>query len=132
MIVLDTHVLVWWATGDKTKLTKRAASAISREHKNGALCVSSISAWEIAMLVARARLHLTVEVSAWLNTAAQIENLRFVPVDNTIAIGSVQLPDPFHADPADRIIVATARTLGAALVTADEKIRGYASVETIW
>jgi PIN domain nuclease of toxin-antitoxin system len=132
MIVLDTHVLIWWATGDKAKLTKRAAAAINREYKSGALRVSSISAWEIAMLVARGRLHLTVDVSTWLDTAAQIENLRFMPVNNTIAIGSVQLPNPFHADPADRVIVATARALAAPLVTADEKLRGYASVETIW
>lgn len=133
MIVLDTHVLLWWADGQLDALSAPALKAIRREQKNrGTLGVSAISAWEIAMLVARNRLALSMDVTAWLAAAARIEGLRFVPVDNAIAVESVDLPGDFHADPADRIIVATARKHGAALLTRDEKIQGYAHVRTIW
>src|SRR5690349_12406165 len=98
----------------------------------GQILVSSISAWELAMLVARGRIDLSMDISQWLAVAGEIEALKFVPVDNDIAIKSVELPGEFHKDPADRIIVATARKFAAALVTADEKIRAYPHVRTIW
>ena len=131
MIVLDTHALVWWVSGDLT-LSKKAKTAIERERDGGAIIVSSISAWEIAMLVERERLFLSMDVGSWLATAGQIEAVRFVPVDGEIAIKSAGLPGEFHKDPADRMIVATARKLAAPLVTKDEKIRAYAHVKTIW
>ena len=84
------------------------------------------------MLVAKQRLHLSMDVSAWLATAATIEGIRFVAVDMEIALKSTELPGEFHKDPADRIIVATARRFGLALVTADEKIRAYPHVKTFW
>lgn len=131
MIVLDTHALVWWISGDST-LSKKAKAAIERERDGGAIIVSSISAWEIAMLVARERLVLSMDVGSWLATTGQIEAVRFLPVDVEIAIKSVDLPGEFHKDPADRMIVATARKLAAPLVTKDERIRAYAHVKTIW
>lgn len=94
--------------------------------------VSSISAWELAMLVAKGRLTLQMDVSRWLSLVNQIEAVSFIPVDNEIAVSSTTLPDAFHKDPADRIIVATARKYAAPLVTADEKIRAYPHVHTIW
>lgn len=133
MIVLDTHVLLWWAGGQLDALSAAALAAIKREQKKqGTILVSSISAWEIAMLVARNRLALSMDVTAWLAAASRIENLRFVPVDNPIALESVNLPGDFHSDPADRIIVATARKNAAPLLTRDAKIQGYAPVQTIW
>jgi len=131
VIVLDTHALVWWVSGDST-LSRKAKAAIEREREGGAIIVSSISAWEIAMLVERERLLLSVDVGSWLAMAAQIESVRFVPVDVEIALKSVDLPGEFHRDPADRMIVATARKLAAPLVTKDERIRAYAHVKTIW
>lgn len=131
MIVLDTHTLAWWVAGDAA-LSKKAKAAIDHEHDGGQIIVSAISAWEIAMLVERERLALSMEVQSWLATVAQIESVSFVPVDVEIAIRSVQLPGAFHRDPADRIIVATARKLAAPLVTVDEKIRAYAHVKSIW
>ena len=133
MIVLDTHVLVWWANGDETKLSPAATAAIAAEMAgDGRIIVSSISAWELAMLVARGRLDLSMETETWLSHVAAIETVRFAPVDNTIAVHSVTLPGEFHKDPADRIIVATSRRLAAPLVTADEKIHAYPHVRTIW
>ncbi len=131
MIVLDTHALVWWVSGDAA-LSKRARNAIAREMAGGEIVVSSISAWEIAMLVARERLTLKLDVDRWLKTVGQIEAVRFAPVDVEIATKSVALPGEFHADPADRMIVATARSLAAPVVTKDARIRNYAHVKSIW
>lgn len=132
MIVLDTHILVWWVGADQARLSSAASRAIERERAGGRIMVSSISAWEIAMLVQANRLDLSMDVLAWLGAAARIEGLEFVPVDNLTAVESRSLPGEFHADPADRIIVALARGLGALLVTADAKIRDYPHVTTIW
>ncbi len=131
MIVLDTHALVWWVTGDR-QLSKAAKSAIERESGRQQIIVSSISAWEIALLVERQRLVLTMDVDRWLATVAEIEQVRYMPVDVEIAAKSVSLPGEFHKDPADRMIIATARKLAAPLVTKDEKIRAYPHVKTIW
>lgn len=131
MIVLDTHTLVWWANGDDA-LSKKARMAIERELEGGKIVVSAISAWEIAMLVERERLVLSMDVSSWLSTVSAIDAVQFMPVDVEIGVKSVDLPGEFHKDPADRMIVATARRLAVPLVTRDEKIRAYKHVKTIW
>ena len=131
MIVLDTHALVWWASGDE-QLSRAAAAVIDEQMQGGQIVVSSISAWELAMLVARGRVDLAMDTEAWLAMVGQIEAVRFVPVDNELAIRSTTLPGEFHKDPADRIIVATARHLAAPVVTADLRIRAYPHVRTVW
>lgn len=131
MIVLDTHILVWWVNGSGL-LSKTAEKAINNTLAQGdEIIISSISAWEIAMLINKGRLVLSMDVENWLNTISQIEGIRFLPVDNEIGIKSTLLPGDFHKDPADRMIVATARKLAAPLVTADEKIIQYKHVKTI-
>jgi PIN domain nuclease of toxin-antitoxin system len=132
LIVLDTHALLWWVNGDDRLLSPAAAAAINKEAAGGAIAVSSITAWEIAMLVERGRVSLSLDVTAWLALVEAIETLRFVPVDNEIGVAAVRLPGDFHKDPADRLIVATARKYGAPVVTADEKIQNYPHVQTIW
>lgn len=132
MIVLDTHTLVWWASGIKAQVSVAAMEAIEAEMPGGDIFVSSISAWELAMLVDRGRIDLSMDIERWLSVVGQIEAVRFVPMDNEIALKSVALPGEFHKDPADRIIVATARKFAAPLVTADERIRAYPHVKTIW
>ena len=132
MLVIDTHVLVWWvgATGD---LSAKSRRSITRTlDSQGEVVISSISAWEIAMLVQKGRLLLSMEVERWLDEVAAIEGVRFHPVDNEVAVKSAILPGEFHKDSADRIIVATARKLAVPLVTADEKILQYEHVKTIW
>lgn len=84
------------------------------------------------MLVAKGRLALTIGVDDWVDLAASIEGLRFIPVDNAVSIESTRLPGEFHADPANRLIVALARQFNAPLLTADEKIRRYRFVRTLW
>ena len=131
MIVLDTHSWVWWAS-DADGLSKPARTAIDAAVAEGRGLVSSISVWEVAMLVTRGRLKLTMAVDDWVAQAERIPGLRFVPVNNAIALRSVQLPGRLHDDPADRIIIATALGHGAAVVTKDERIRRYEHVRAIW
>jgi len=94
--------------------------------------VSAISAWEIAMLVEKGRLALTMDIDDWLSTVASIEGVAFVSIDTDVAVQSVRLPGEFYADPADRMIVSLARHFSVPLVTADTKVRGYQHVKTIW
>jgi PIN domain nuclease of toxin-antitoxin system len=132
MIVLDTHTLVWWVNGVASELGRNAGSTIKRERAENGIMVSCITAWEIAMLVDRGRLTLTMDVSAWLATVNRISGVRFIPVDNEIAVASVDLPGQFHKDPADRIIVATARRFGIPVVTHDQRIHAYPHVKVVW
>ncbi len=133
MIVLDTHALIWWVNDDE-QLSDRARDAIEKEisSESGQVFISTITAWEIALLVEKGRLTLTMDVKDWIDTVTAIEGVRFVPVDNEVAIQSVRLPGEFHPDPADRMIVALARRLSTALITSDAKIQTYKHVKTIW
>ena len=133
MIVLDTHALIWWVNGD-SKLSARARKVIESEITvdGGKILVSAITAWEIAMLVNKNRLVLTMDLNEWLDTVRSIDTVQFVPIDNEVAVQSVQLPGDFHPDPADRMITALARHYSAMLVTSDDKIRSYRYVKTIW
>lgn len=132
MIVLDTNALVWWATEPK-RLSDRARKRIEQEIADGEeLVVSSMSVWEMALLVSKGRLKFTVKLEKLLEELEGMPNLRFVPLDNQIGLASVYLPGKLHRDPADRIIIATALQLGAVLVTSDRKIRRYSGVQTLW
>jgi PIN domain nuclease of toxin-antitoxin system len=132
MVVIDTHILVWWVSDNKS-LSKTAAKTIKDSLASGSeVIISSISVWEIAMLIKKNRLVLSMDITSWLDSVSQIEGVRFIPVDNAIGILATQLPGDFHSDPADRIIVATAGKLAAPLITADKKIINYPQVKTIW
>lgn len=131
MIVLDTHTLVWWVSSPD-KLSDKAKRAIKRSIKEGQIFVSSISVWEIALLTKKGRLKLTMDLESWISKVSQLAFLKFVPVDNSIALYSVNLPGTIHSDPADRMIIATARHLGAKLVTSDKRILKYKHVRAIW
>ena len=131
MIVLDTHAWIWWLS-NKSKLSTPALQAINDAVYESSLVLSSMSSWEIAMLVKKKRLELSINVRDWVRKTEGLPFVQFVPVDNTIFLRSVELPGTFHPDPADRMIVATAMTMGLPVVTKDKKIRSYAHVETIW
>ena len=131
VIVLDTHALIWWVN-DPALLSVSAREAIDRAVRSKEVRVSCISSWEIALLVERGRLRLALDVRDWLYRCEALPFLNFVPVDNAIAVASVRLADFPHADPADRIIAATALSLGAALVTKDDKLQRYQQIKTIW
>jgi len=131
MMVLDTHVWVWWLS-QSGSIPLKVQKAIKEAQTNHAIYVSTISTWEVAHLTDRGRLRLTMDVSDWIAQAESLPFLNFVPIDNHIALKSVQLPGPLHQDPADRIIIATTLTLGATLLTKDKKILAYPHVKTMW
>jgi PIN domain nuclease of toxin-antitoxin system len=131
VIVLDTHVWVWF-TSNPELLSKAAKKAINVSMEQKAIFISSISAWEVALLAAKKRLKLTIDVTDWITKSERLPFLQFVPVDNSVAVKSVNLPQPLHKDPADRIIIATAITIGAPVVTKDKKLLDYPHVKTIW
>lgn len=131
MIVLDTHAWIWWASSPE-RLSRRAGKAVDKAVSDGELYISSISAWEVALLAERGRLQLTMPVEEWIALSEGLPFVNFVPVDNSIAVRSVQLPGRLHNDPADRIIISTSISLGAAVVTMDKKIRNYSHVNAIW
>ena len=132
MIALDTHAWVWWVASP-ARIPKRAARLIEQAVEGGErLLVSAISVWEVAMLAARGRLELTLDVEAWISHAESVPHFHFAPVDNRTAVRAVQLPGFPHRDPADRIIVATAILAGATLITGNERLRAYRAVTTAW
>lgn len=132
MIVLDTHAWVWWVATPQ-RIPQRARTVIDDAiDSSEGLRLSSISAWEVALLVDRGRLELTMNVTDWVAKAEALPFIEFVPVDNRIALRAVHLPGFPHRDPADRLIVSTALGLGATLVTSDERLRNYDPVRTVW
>ena len=130
-VLVDTHILLWWVSGDAQLSTSAKQTIETTLKSDDEVLVSSMSAWEVAMLVEKGRLVLTMDVAQWFEHVKRIDGLRMVPVDETVGILSTQLPGEFHKDPADRMIVATARKFAIALVTADEKILAYTHVKTI-
>ena len=131
MIVLDTHVWLWWISNPEN-LSSGAGQAIDQAITENGIVISSISTWEVALLVDKGRLKLSIDVRDWVRKTESLPFVRFMPVDNTISLRSVTLPGQFHSDPADRIITATALTMGLPLVTRDDKIINYPHVQTIW
>lgn len=132
MIVLDTHAWVWWIS-DPASLPAQARRAIGESlDATRPVHVYTISTWEVALLVARGRLELKMDVRDWVARAEEAPEIVFVPIGNRIALRAVHLEDFAHRDPADRLIVATALDLGARLVTSDERLRGYAPLYAIW
>ena len=125
-LVLDTHVWIWAAEGMTERLDAKAVTAIEVAARNSTLAVSAISVWELAMLVKRGRLTLATAVSSWVEASLRPPGVRIIPVGAALALDSVQLPDfDYHKDPADRLIIATARKHGT-LLTCDESLLDWA------
>lgn len=131
MILLDTHTWIWFLSNPEF-LSETAKIYIDRGIEKSTVSISSISVWELAMLVNRKRIRLSVDLHEWIDTAEKLNFIRFIPVDNSIALKSVTLPGQLHNDPADRIIIATAIEFDALLITKDRKILEYPNVRTAW
>lgn len=129
IVVLDTHIWVWWVHG-APELREGFRSALE-ENEAGGLGVSVISCWEVAKLVEYDRLELPCAVEEWLDQARTYPGFRLLDLTPRIAVESTRLPGTFHRDPADQMIVATARIYDRPLVTADEKILGYPHVRKL-
>ncbi|MBU1858242.1 MAG: type II toxin-antitoxin system VapC family toxin [Verrucomicrobia bacterium] len=127
MIVLDTHVWVWWVHGDPHLPPEYRAILESQE----TLGVSIISCWEVAKLAQYGRLTLPCPVSEWLDQALSYPRVTLLELTPAIAAESTMLPGAFNRDPADQIIVATARLLDCPIITTDQKILAYPHVKHI-
>ena len=124
MVLIDTHVLIW-AVQDDSRLGKRARHAIDAATDAGGLHVSAITPWEIALLAHKGRVTLGKEAGAWIGEALALSGVHLTPLLPSIAVDSVRLPGEAHGDPADRIIIASARHVGVPLLTADKAILRY-------
>lgn len=120
--LLDTHAFVWLLLGDDTLKNQ---DILEKAALLGKLKVSAITCWEIGMLASRGRIHLGLPCDEWLHKALTLPGLTLEPLSPRIAVESSYLPGDLHGDPADRIIVATARMTHSTLVTRDEKILAY-------
>lgn len=125
-VLLDTHALVWLVSGNVC-LGVHARSTIHQAAAKHLLLVSAITPWEIAMLVSKGRLTLDRDVGDWVETSLKLPGVQLVPLSPQIAIASTRLPGVIHKDPADRIIAATARRLGAILLTEDKLLLDYSA-----
>ncbi len=129
MIFLDTHVWLWW-TASPEKLGADARAALDRAER---LAVSTISCWEVVMLALRGRIALDREVESWIELALAHPRVEPVAVSSAIAVRAALLDgEGFHGDPADRIIYASARMVGARLATRDPAITAFDPRTTVW
>ena len=124
VLLLDTHVWIW-VVGGVEPLKRSVLSAVEGAARGGRIRVSAISVWEVAMLEAKGRIRLTKDCLAWVQEALAAPGTSLVSLTPEIAVESSRLPGTFHGDPADRILVATARLLGGTLLTRDERILAY-------
>lgn len=120
--VLDTHVWIWWMLGDPglSRAERDALDALPPESRP---VISDISLWEFATLVDMGRVEIEGSVTDWLRIAASPATVKIQPITPAIVAEMNRLPTPFHRDPADRLILATARFLKLPLATKDRKIR---------
>jgi PIN domain nuclease of toxin-antitoxin system len=123
VILLDTHIWVWWIQQDP-RLSREAMEYLDSLDSQE-IGVSAISCWEVATLHSLGRIVFQPTLEEWMDSALVRTGITLIPLSPSIAIESAQLPGEFHRDPADRILVATARILACLMVTADEKILVY-------
>jgi PIN domain nuclease of toxin-antitoxin system len=127
-LLLDTHVWIWLSIGQDRRLSSSARKAI---HSTSEKWISTISCWELAKLVEKKRIGFSIPVINWIRQSLMENDLRIADLTPEVAVESTRLQD-FHQDPADQIIVATARILAMPLITSDQRIMGYSGVECLW
>ena len=131
MILLDTHAWLWLCV-EPRRLSTAAASAIRRAVNGGGLAIASITLWEVAMMLARGRVTAQGTPEAWLTALVDRSGVSIKEITPAVAALATHLPSDFPGDPADRLIAATARANGIALVSRDGRMRASPMVETIW
>lgn len=123
-LLLDTHAWIWFANGDEN-LKKSIRNKIEDAIQQNSIYIAAISLWEIGMLDAKKRIIIGMPSLEWVNKSVELMHLQILPITPSIAIESCMLPGSFHGDPADGLIVATARVEGATLVSRDKNIIEY-------
>ncbi|MBV9749101.1 MAG: type II toxin-antitoxin system VapC family toxin [Acetobacteraceae bacterium] len=124
LILIDTHVLLW-AMNEPERLGEEARRILESASETDEIDISAISGWEIAMLADKERIRLKMPVRRWMERAQSALRLRVIPIDMAIAIDAGSLPGDVHGDPGDRLLIATARSLGCPLVTVDRAVLAY-------
>lgn len=130
MILLDTHTWIW--SQSATKQLSDGVKKVIRKTLTDQRAIASISIWEFAMMVAKGRINVKIDPKLWLDNAIQNTGLKIIELSPEIALESCNLPGDFHRDPADQIIVATARIHNLTLLTKDRKILDYRHVNALW
>ncbi|MDF3055752.1 MAG: hypothetical protein K0Q74_1659 [Gammaproteobacteria bacterium] len=127
-LLLDTHVWIWLMEGS-VELSRKKQQMIDEAARHSIVGIAAISVWEMAMLVEKGRIKLEKPLLAWVQDSLALPGIELKPLTPEIAVESSQLPDGFHGDSADRLIVATARVHQLTLLTYDKKILRYAEEE---
>jgi len=128
-LLLDTHIWLWLACGIPGKIGPSTLRTIEQAGKRRTLFVSIISVWEIALLESKRRIALPMPAQKWMARALDNPEIKLIGLDEPeIVLDSCHLPEEFHADPADRFLVATARARNAILVTTDQRILDYSKL----
>lgn len=128
--LLDTNVWIWWNNAPD-RLSKKVYQHIAEPKADDEYLISAISPWEVFKLVEKGRLSLNVDAMEWVEAALQMSRLRLVELTPRISHQATTLPGSFHNDPADQIIVATARIERAVILTKDDQILGYPHVKSL-
>ena len=128
--LLDTHILIWWLN-DRARLSPAQRQVLAAADRESPVLVSDISLWEVATLHSLGRIRLSLPLRVWLEKAVAPPLVRRQDISPAIAAELAGLPDSFHRDPADRILVATARALGATLLTHDRRIIDSGLADTL-
>lgn len=128
-LLLDTHVWIWAMQQKESEMSHRVSAMLDLASDQGLILVSAISLWEVSMLAGKGRVELSAEPLTWIEEAMTAPGMRLIELTPRIAVGSTRLPGKPHGDPADRILMATARDIGARLVTRDRQILAYAERE---
>ena len=126
-LLLDTHVFIWLMNGTAGKISKPRQKLISKKARLSMVYVSAISIWEIGMREAKSRIKFQISCNEWIKRALGTPGISLLELSPEVAVESSRLPGNFHGDPADRIIVASARVHGMHIMTADRRILDYAS-----
>jgi PIN domain nuclease of toxin-antitoxin system len=130
-VLLDTHVLLWWRSGSGRLLKHQTRLLTELEESGEPVGIASITLWELAKMAERGRLEVEQPLDLWLREIEQNPLISVYPISASIALESARLGAGFHKDPADQIIVATARCHGLRLITADERIRRWGKVQLV-
>lgn len=129
MILLDTHIWVWWINNSKELTTVQRNTIV--KNSSGGLALSVISIWEVAKLVEKERIILNMPVLEWIEKAIDYSGIKVYPLSSKIIVESTELKGEFHNDPADQLIVATSITENIPILTADSKILKYSYVKKV-
>lgn len=130
-ILVDTHILIWWRL-DSGRLSRDQVRRLQeQESRKRPLAISAITLWEMAMLAARDRIRVDGPLDGWLEEIEAHPLIEVLPLTARIVAESVQLGQDFHNDPADQLIVATARVHGLPLMTADDRIRNWGKIRIL-